>query len=109
MHQELSTLRSQIDTRSRRPVGGAEDFNARPVRKEERVKLENLVIFGRDFVGVVHAALKQAMKTAENQKQPIAVTHLQHEFGVTNEMDQELQQSSISRTGRRSSGSCPWS
>ena len=52
----------------------------------------------RDFVGVVHAALKQAMKTAENQKQPISVTHLQHEFGVTNEMDQELQQFLISRT-----------
>ena len=32
----------------------------------------------RDFVGVVHVALKQAMKAAENQKQPIAVTHLQH-------------------------------
>ena len=44
----------------------------------------------RDFVGVVHVALKQAMKAAENQKQPIAVTHLQHLFGVTNEMDQEL-------------------
>ena len=27
------------------------------------------------------------MKSAENQKQPITVTHLQHEFGVTNEMD----------------------
>ena len=24
----------------------------------------------RDFVGAVHAALKQAMKSAENQKQP---------------------------------------
>ena len=39
---------------------------------------------------MVHVALKQAMKTAEHQKQPIAVTHLQHEFGVMNEMDQEL-------------------
>ena len=52
----------------------------------------------RDFVGVVHVALKQAMKTAENQKEPIAVTHFQHEFGVTNEMDQELQHFLISRT-----------
>ena len=52
----------------------------------------------RDFVGVVRAALKQAMKTAENPKQPISVTHLQHEFNVTNEMDQELQHSSMSRT-----------
>ena len=38
------------------------------------------------------------MKAAENQKQPIAVTHLQHEFGVTNEMDQELQLFLNSRT-----------
>ena len=38
------------------------------------------------------------MKAAENQKQPIAVTHLQHEFGVTNEMDQEFQHVLISRT-----------
>ena len=52
----------------------------------------------RDIVGVVHEALKQAMKAAENQRQPIAVTHLQHEFGVTNEMDQEVQHFLISRT-----------
>ena len=54
----------------------------------------------RDLVGVVHATLKQAMKAAENQKQPISaisVTHLQHEFNVTNEMDQELQHFLISR------------
>ena len=37
----------------------------------------------RDFVGVVHVTLKQAMKAEENQKQPNAVTHLQHEFNVT--------------------------
>ena len=52
----------------------------------------------RDCVGVVHATLKQAMKAAENQKQPISVTHLQHEFTVTNEMDQELQHFLVSRT-----------
>ena len=38
------------------------------------------------------------MKAAENQKQPIAVTHFQHEFTVTNEMDPELQHFLISRT-----------
>ena len=52
----------------------------------------------RDFVGVVHATLKQAMKAPENQKQLISVTHLQHEFNVTNEMDQELQHFLISWT-----------
>ena len=48
----------------------------------------------------MHAALKQAMKCAENKKQPISVTHLQHEFSVTNEVDQELQHFLISRTER---------
>ena len=38
------------------------------------------------------------MKSAENQKQPLSVTHLQHEFGVTNEMGQEKQYFLISRT-----------
>ena len=42
----------------------------------------------RDFVGVVHTALKQAMKSAENQKQPVSVIQIQNEFNVTNEMDQ---------------------
>ena len=37
----------------------------------------------RDFVGVVHTALKQVMKNAENQKQPVSATHLQHDLGVT--------------------------
>ena len=88
MHQELSTLRRQIDTRSRRPVGGAEDFNARPVRKEERVKLENLVIFGRGLRWRCARSVETGDEDGGEQKQPIAVTHLQHEFGVTNEMDQ---------------------
>ena len=47
----------------------------------------------KDFVGVVHATLEQAMKAA--------VTHLQHEVNVTNEMDQELQHFLISRTEGR--------
>ena len=80
------------------PVGRPEDLDARQVRKEERTELENVVLFVKDFVGVVHATLKQAMKAAENQKQPIAVTHLQHEFDVTHAMDQELRHFLISRT-----------
>ena len=47
---------------------------------------------------MVHTAFFQAKKNAENQKQPISVTDLQHDFGVTNEMDQELQHFLISRT-----------
>ena len=52
----------------------------------------------RDFVGVVHVTLKQAMKAEENQKQPNPVTHLQHEFNVKHEMDQEFKHFLISRT-----------
>ena len=63
----------------------------------------------RDFVGEVRAVLKQAMKTAENRKLPIAVTHLQHDFEVTNEMDQEMQRFLDLKDRRRSHGSCPWS
>ena len=77
-----------------RPVGGAKDLNARPVRKEERPVLENFDV----FVGVVHVELGQAIKCPENQKQPISVTHFQYKFGVTNEKDQELQHFLISRT-----------
>ena len=35
-----------VDARSR-PVGGAKDFDARPVRKEERPELENVVVSGK--------------------------------------------------------------
>ena len=52
----------------------------------------------RDVVGVVHAGLKQAMKNVENRKLPIAVTNLQHDFGVMNEMEQKIQHFFIART-----------
>ena len=40
-HQELTTLREVA-----RPVGGGKDLDARPVWKEERFELENLVVSG---------------------------------------------------------------
>ena len=56
------------------------------------------------LMSVVHARQKEKshdetlhrercvrMKSTENQKHQISVTHLQYEFNVTNEMDQELQ------------------
>ena len=52
---------------------------------------------GRDFVGPVHSAQKQATKNAENRKQPISVSSLQ-EFGVTKEMEHKMQQFLISRS-----------
>ena len=91
IHQEMSLIRSQIDTRSR--VRLVEPKSLMP----DRLGKKNGPSW-RTFVGVVHATLKQAMKVAENHKQPISVTHLQHEFSVTTEMDQELQHFWISRT-----------
>ena len=47
---------------------------------------------------MVHTVLKLAMKSAEDRKQPIATTNIQRDFGVRNEMEQELQHFLISRT-----------
>ena len=54
----MNVLRGQI--------GGAEKFDARLVREEDWPELETRSYLARDFVGVVHTALKQAMKNAEN-------------------------------------------
>ena len=88
MHQELNALRSQADTRSH--VGRVEPKTLMPDRfgKKNGPSWRTWSYLARDFVGVVHATLEQAMKAAENQKQPISVTHLLQEFNVTNEMDQ---------------------
>ena len=98
MHQELTALRSMVDTRSR--VRLVEPKTLMPDRfgKKHGPSWRTWSNLARGFVGVVHVALKQAMKAAENQKPPIAVTHLQDEFNVTHELDQELQHFLISRT-----------
>ena len=44
----------------------------------------------RDFAGVAHPALKQAMKTVEKERQPITAQDIT-DFGATLELDQELQ------------------
>ena len=48
-HPELTTLRSVVDTSLARPVGGAKDLDARPVWKEERPELQNLIVSGERF------------------------------------------------------------
>ena len=50
-----------------------------------------------DFAGVAHPALKQAMKTVEKERQPITAQDTT-DFGVTMELDQELQHFLVSRT-----------
>ena len=96
----MSTLRSQIDTRSR--IRLVEPKSLMPDRfgKNNGPSWRTWSHLARDFVGVVHAGLKQAMKNAEKRKLPIAVTNVQHDFGVTNEMDQELQHFFIASTER---------
>ena len=49
-----------------------------------------------DFAGVAHPALKQAMKTVEKERQPITAQDTT-DFGVTMELDQELQHFLVSR------------
>ena len=73
-HQELATLRSMVDRRSR--VRLVEPKASMPDRFGKKPSWRTWSYLARDFVGVVHVALKQAMKAAEKEKQPIAVTHL---------------------------------
>ena len=98
IHQEMSLIRSQIDTRSRVRLVEQKSLMPDRFRKKNGPSWRTWSYLARDFVGVVHTMLKQAMKNAENRKQPIAATNLHHDFGVTNEMDQELQHFLISRT-----------
>ena len=78
MHQELSTLRSQVDTRSRVRLVEPKTLIPDLFGKKNGPSWRTSSYLARDFVGVVHATLKQASKAAENQRQPISVTHFQH-------------------------------
>ena len=95
-NQQLSILRSKVDTRSRVRLVVSKTLMPDRFGKKNGPIWRTWSYLARDFVGVVHATLKQAMKAAENKKQPM--THFQHDFNVTNEMDQELQPFLISRT-----------
>ena len=71
MHQELSTLRNQVDTRSRVRLVEPKTLMPDQFGKKNGPSWRTWSYLARDFVGVVHATLKQAIKAAENQKQPI--------------------------------------
>ena len=68
MHQELTTLRSMVDTRSRVRLVEPKTFDARPVRKEERPELENLVISG----GLRRRSARSAETGDEERREPEA-------------------------------------
>ena len=90
IHQETNLRRNHMEVRSR--VRLVEPKSLMPDRfgKKNSPSWRTWSYLARDFVGVVHTALKEAMKNAENRQQPTAATNLQlqHDFGVTNEMDQ---------------------
>ena len=81
-----------------RPAAGAEDLDARSVRNEERPELE-LGHFGK---GLRRRGARNAEAGDEGRREQEATdlcdTHLQHEFNVTNEVDQEWHHFLISRT-----------
>ena len=98
IHQEMSILRSQIDTRSRVRLVAPKSLMPDRFGMKNGPSWRTWSYLARDFVGVVHTALKQATQNAGNRQQPIAATNLQHDFGVTNEMDQQLHHVLISRS-----------
>ena len=73
-HQEVNFLSGQIETRSR--IRLVEPKSLMPDRfgKKTGPSWRTWSYLARDLVGVVHTALKQAMKNAENQKHPINTT-----------------------------------
>ena len=100
LNAAMFTEQTNQETRSRIRLVEPKTLMPDRFKKKNGPSWRTWSYLARDFVGVVHATLKQAMKAAENQRQPIAVTHLQHEFNMTHEMDQEMQLFLISRTER---------
>ena len=96
VHQEMS-LRSQIDTKSRFRLVEPKSLSCDGFGKKSGPSWRTWSYLAKDFVGVVHSALKHAMENAERRKHPICVSNLQ-DFGVSKEMDQESQHFLISRT-----------
>ena len=80
MHQERAAFRSVVDTRSRVRLEEPKTLMPDRFGKKNGPNWRTWSYLARDFVGVVHGPLKHVMESAENQKQPISVTHLQHEF-----------------------------
>ena len=74
-HQLLSILRSKVDTRSSVRLVVSKTLMPDRFGKKNSPIWITWSYLARDFVGVVHATLKQAMKAAKNKKQPISVTH----------------------------------
>ena len=78
-HQEMNLLRSQIERRSRIRLVEPKSLMPDRFSKKTSPSWRTWSFLARDFVGVVQTVVKQAMKNADNQKQPMSVTHLQHE------------------------------
>ena len=83
MHQELSTLLSMVDTRSRVRLVEPKTLMPDQFGKKNGPSRRTWSYLARDFVGAVHGDEER-----REQEAAVSVTHLQLEFGVTNEMDQ---------------------
>ena len=69
-HESLQSCQKmiQIDTRSRTRVVELKSLMPERFRKKSGPSWRTWSYLARDFVGAVHAVLKQAMKTAENRE-----------------------------------------
>ena len=65
IHQEMSLIRCQIDTRSRVRLVEPKSLMPDRLGKKNGPSWRTWSYLARDFVGVVHTMLKQAMKNAE--------------------------------------------
>ena len=68
MHQELTALRSMVDTRSRVRLVEPKTLMPDQFGKKNGPSWRTWSYLARDFVGVVHATLKQAMKAREPEE-----------------------------------------
>ena len=71
IHQEMSLLRSQTDTRSRIRLAEPQSLVPDRFGKKSGPSCRTWSYLARDFVGLVHSAPKQATKNAEIRKQPM--------------------------------------
>ena len=74
LHQEMKFLRSQIDTRSRIRLVELKSLIPGPLGKKSGPGTWSYL--ARDFVGLVHSVLEQALKNAGNRKQPTSASNI---------------------------------
>ena len=82
IHQPMSLLCSRIDARSRIRLVEPKGLMPDRLGTKSSPSWRTWSYLARDFVGLVHTVLKQAMKNAENKKQMISVSNFQDYWRV---------------------------